>query len=559
MSAPAARRGGWGDAPALAGLLACAAVLRWVVWQRTVAIFDDGPRFLAIARAIDAGEWSAALRDSFHPLYPALTAALHRLLGGSSDAASWEAAGAGVSVIGGAAAVGFLFLFLRDAFGRVPAWCGAIVLAVHARAVEYASDVQSDGLYLGLFLAGVWLGWRAWQGRSAAAAAGAGLAAGLAYASRPEGLGLVLVLGGLGVFEIVRRRWPAGAGIGWLAALGAGALLCVAPYVVAVHGATGEWALTRKKPVGTLVRAAPVPTPGAPAEAPTPAPGAPPFEPPTTDTAPAPSPPLPPWTAPLGSTTPSGVAPDALSAEHLGQDGLRVALATRPGTRAWEALRMLGRHARSALGYGALALLLAGWIAARGRPGSRAGFLAWLVGLFGVVLFAQTFASGYVSRRHALPPLVTLFGWVGLGACFLGAGLARLARQPARAGVVAVLLLVVVAEGARSWPEKRADAHAERAAAEWLRDHAAPGLLAAPRQRLGYYAEMPYVSLSGIADDALGRYLSDAGARYVLLDDRDRVEALLRTEGGTVRLLHHLEASGREAWLLERVAPAAGR
>jgi len=554
VPAPAARRGGWGDAPALAALVAGAALLRWVVWQRTVAIFDDGPRFLAIARAIDAGEWAAALRDPFHPLYPALTAGVHRLLGGGDDAASWESAGALVSAVGGAAAVAFLFLFLRDAFGRVAAWCGAVVLAVHARAVEYASDVQSDGLYLGLFLAGVWLGWRAWRRCSAPLAAGAGIAAGLAYATRPEGLGLALVAGGLGLFEIGRRRWPLGAGAGWLAALGTGALLCVAPYVVASHAATGEWALTRKKSVAALVRAAPAPTPGAPAgatAAPTPGPS------PAAD--PGARPPLAPWTAVLGSTTPTGVDPNALSAEHLEQDGVRVALAATPGRRAWEAVRMLGRHARSALGYPVLVLLLAGAVAVRGRPGPRGAFLAWLVGLFGVALLAQTFSSGYVSRRHVLPPLVPLFGWAALGLAFFGAGLARLARGPARAGVVALLLLVVAAEGARSWPPKRADARAERAAAEWLRAHADPGLLAASRQRLGYYAGMPYVSLSGIADEALGRYLSATGARYVLLDERDRVEALLRTEGGTVRLLHHLEASGREAWLLERVVPATGR
>lgn len=126
--APGAGRQGRGwEAVALAGLVGAAAWLRWVAWQRTAVLFDDGPRFLAIARALDAGWGSAALRDSFHPLYPALAAGLHRALGAPDTAAAWEDAAATVSVAAGAAAVGFLFLFLRDAFGRGPAWAGAIL------------------------------------------------------------------------------------------------------------------------------------------------------------------------------------------------------------------------------------------------------------------------------------------------------------------------------------------------------------------------------------------------------------------------------------------------
>ncbi|HSJ95787.1 MAG TPA: glycosyltransferase family 39 protein, partial [Myxococcota bacterium] len=346
------RTEGW----ALAALVAAAAGLRWIVWTRTVVLFDDGPRFLAIARAMDAGWWSAALLDAFHPFYPLLVVAVRRGLGLPDSAGGWESAGALVSVAGGAAAVGFLFLLLRDAFGRGPAWCGAILLAVHGRATDYSSDVQSDGLYLGLFAAGLWLGWRAWRRRAVAPAAGAGLAAGLAYLTRPEGLGLLPVFAGLAGLEIARRRWPLAAGARWLAALGAGALVCIAPYIVALHEVSGEWALTRKKSLGAMVRAEPAETPGAPAgtggaQKATTGPGA-------AD----PAPPLPPWTVSLGSTTPAGIDPRSLSAGHREQDGLRVALAPSAGSRAWEAFRMLVRHSRSALGYGALGLLIAGLV-----------------------------------------------------------------------------------------------------------------------------------------------------------------------------------------------------
>jgi hypothetical protein len=558
-----------GEALALAALVAGAAALRWVAWQRTAVVFDDGPRFLAIARAIDAGGWATALRDSFHPLYPALTAGAHRLFGLADTAPAWETAGALVSVAGGAAAVGFLFLFLRDAFGRGPAWCGALLLAAHGRAVAYASDVQSDGLYLGLFAAGLWMGWRAWRTGRAGWAAGAGAAAGLAYLTRPEGVGLALVLAGLGGLAVARRRWTVRAGAGWLAALGGAAALCMAPYVVALHEITGEWTLTHKKSVAALAAGEAGATPGAPAAPPeatasaaAPAPGPAPPPAPAAGAAVAAPPPSapPPWLDDLGLSAPMAVAPEELTEEYLGQDGLRIALAQSPAERAFEALRMLVRHAKSALRYGIVVLVALGLLASRGRPTARGVYALASAALYLGVLFALAASAGYLSRRHALPPLLPLFGYAGIGALAAGAWLAQAAGAPQRRALAGALVLVgfVVGELTDSLAPKRRDQLAARRAAEWLREHApAPGRLAASRQRLGYYAERPFVPLTGIADEALGRYLSRTGARYVLVEDPDRVAALRRTEGGAVRVLYEVEAAG-EAGLGAGAHPGGG-
>jgi hypothetical protein len=561
------------EALAFFALVAGAAAWRWLAWTRTAVVFDDGPRFLAIARAMDAGWWSAALRDSFHPLYPALTALAHGALGAADTAAGWETAAALVSVLGGSAAVAFAFLFLRDAFGRAAAWGGALLLAVHGRAVEYASDVQSDGLYLGLYAAGLWAGWRAWRSGSPALAAVAGAASGLAYLTRPEGAGLALVLAALGVASIVRRRWTLRAGAAWLVALGVATSACMAPYVLALHELTGEWTLTHKKSMATLVGAKTGATPGAPArprrgrprEPARPAPAA-------SGTVPAPAVPtpgpapeaqeLPPWLDALGLSAPVSVRREDMAPAYLEQDGLRVALAPSAPRRAFEALRMLVRHAKGSLQYGVLVLACAGLLACRGRPDARGVYVLASVLLYAAVLYALTASSGYVSRRHALPPLLPLFGYAGLGAIAAGAWLARAARRPERSALAGALVLAgfAAAEVAAGIAPKRLDELAGRRAAEWLRDHAPErGRLAASRQRLGYYAEMPYVPLAGIADDALGRYLSRARARYVLVEEPGRLEALRRAEGDAMRVLHHVEVAGEQAWVVERpVSDAAG-
>ncbi len=526
----------------LAVLVGVAAAWRWVAWLRTAAIFDDGPRFLAIARALDAGAWSPALRDAFHPLYPLATAGVHRSLALADSQAGWETAGAAVSVLASAAAVAFLFLFVRDAFGRAPAWAAAVLLAGHAHAVEYGSDVQSDGLYMGLVAAGIWAGWRALRDRSSAAAAGTGLAAGLAYLTRPEGLGVALVVGGIGAFEMVRQRWSWRSGVRWLAALGTATLLCVAPYVVALHQLTGVWTLTHKKSVAGIVRGDVAPTPGAPAGLPA--------GPAAEEPAAAP----PPWLQALHLTAPAAVDPSWLDPDYLDQDGLRVALATSRSERALEALRMLVRHARSSLRYGVVVLVPFGLLAAWGRPTRRGVYVGAFAVLYLLVLYGLTLSSGYVSRRHTLPPLLPWFGYAGLGGIALGAWIARRASAPRYAGVLGALVIAAFAAG-DLWTQlapKRFEESAMRSAAEWLREHAPePGPVAAPRQRFGYYAGMPYVALAGVADHALARYLSRTHARYVLLEDADQVAALQRSEGSGVRLLHQVEVAGVHAFVVD--------
>jgi hypothetical protein len=495
-------------------LLAGAGALRWVQWSRSATLFNDGPRFLASAQDFSRGEWAAFLAQPQHPLYPIAVAVLHAL------GLGWEDAGALVSVLGGCLAIGMLALFFRDAFGSLPAWLGAGLLAVHTRFVEYSSDVQSDGLYIGLFAAGVWWLWYAWSRASRSAAAAAGLAAGLAYLTRPEGLGLVLVMVALAGISWLRSEWSASRAMGIVAAFSATAALCVVPYVVAVRVATGEIALSRKKSVVEMAGGA---------------------------------------TAPRATAPPPAATPFASGARiDPGADGRAVDAAASPSGRALAAAQMLARTAKSAFRYGLLALLGVGLLAARGRPTRRAVFVVAIAGLYAGILYALTLQSGYVSRRHALPPLLPLFGYVGFGACAIGAVLAsHAARRATAAPLIATGIAAIVAGGelATQRVPRRDEERAARAAAEWLRGHGAPGLLATDRSRLGYYAGMPYIPLQRVDEASLASLLGQHGVRYLLSDDPIEIEVLRRTSGARIRPIHSERVGEREAWVFERVEP----
>ena len=523
-----------------------------------------------MAQALRAGAWSEALRAGYHPLYPLAIVATQRVV------PDWESAAALISIAGGTASVALLFLFLRDAFGEPAAWAGAALLAVHSRAIDYGSDVQSDGLYAALLLGGLWLGWRALRTRSARLAAAAGLASGLAYATRPEGLELATVLGLLALLEAVRGPWISAAPgrfalrrcALWLAALGAGAAVVVVPYALLLERATGAWSLTPKRSVARLV-----------------APLAAPPEPRALPPARRPDPPL--WSAYLEPPPAASIDPEAIAIDER-EDGMAVLVARTPASRAYAAAKMLARTAKSSMRYGVLALVLLGLAAARGRPGPRGRFLGVLWTTHLGLLYVFTFAIGYVSRRHTLPALLPALGYAGLGAAAAGAwiqtrarmlwrggGLARATEAPARStegsaaprwSPVATLLVAAVAAGelARQIPPRRGEELAGRRAAEWLHEHApAVAPVAATRLRLGYYARMPYVPLGGVADAALGPYLARAGARYVVLDEPGRVAAVAGASGLRVEPLQHFEAGGGEAWVFElseeRAEPATGR
>jgi 4-amino-4-deoxy-L-arabinose transferase-like glycosyltransferase len=512
---------------ALLLLLLAAGALRWLAWLRTAVLFNDGPRFLQMAQRIAAGDWGHALNETYHPLYPAAVALTHGVV------ADWETAAVLVSVAGGVASVLFLFLFVRDAFGTPTDWAAAALLTVHSRMIEFSADVQSDGVYMAFFLAGMWLAWRALRTRSLGSAAAAGIAAGLAYMTRPEGLGIAVVAGGLGAARVVRGRWAVGTGLRWGTALAVGVLLCVGPYLVALRAHTGVWTLSSKRSVAILT--------GAELE----------------EEAPAPS--ALPWPAgapgePAGASRAAPPAPASAPPAEAGPGALALGI-------------QLLHTASSSLRYTTLFFLAIGLALARGRPGDRGRFVLALIGLYGVVLFALLAEVGYVSRRHTFPPLVPLIGYAGMGVVAVGQWAQtrlRAARRqgPAPVGSRAALLLGIGLMAAPAlWNQiepKRLDKLAERRAAEWLRDHGRAGPASAPvaagRQRVGYYAGAPYLPLGDVPPEQLPAYLRAHGARYAILGEPDIARAV--EVSPSLRLIHQERVAGEEAWVFELAAPA---
>jgi 4-amino-4-deoxy-L-arabinose transferase-like glycosyltransferase len=220
-------------------VLLLAAGLRVFAWSRATMMMNDGPDFLWQAQRLLEGDWAAALSHPYHPLYAGLIAGLSWLGVETVHAA------VGVSIGGALALVVATWGLTRIAFPampRAPA-AAALVAAITSRFITYTSDVQSEGLYVGL--AGLAL----WACMSAAARDGckrrlalAGLLTGLTYLTRPEGLFLCLPF----AIWLAASPWRLPRRLAGVAAFAFGLLAVSLPYVLAMHSATGIWGLSLK-------------------------------------------------------------------------------------------------------------------------------------------------------------------------------------------------------------------------------------------------------------------------------------------------------------------------
>ncbi|MEZ4330732.1 MAG: glycosyltransferase family 39 protein [Myxococcota bacterium] len=533
-----------------------AAGVRAFAWSKTAVLFNDGPIFLAMAAALREGGIERVLDHPQHPLYPALIAALESL------ALPPETAAVCVSIGGGLLAVAAVFRLAWSRFGPDCAWVSAWTVALHPWAVDFSADVMSDGLYMGLYLAGLTALVALLERPRAGAAVAFGCFTGLAYWTRPEGLALGAVAALVG-FARVLRRDGAGTDGRALLRLGVLALAVVALLVfglrVAEWRAGGDVGLSQKKSVRALLE------------------GGPSAEALARDRAARRARREDPAALPLPESS-ARAQPDA--------DGERPA---RSPLGLVAALARVLATGVSAIRHEVVLFALIGcWLVRRGRAPPRPGnaydaVVAVSLAVHVAMLVLLVWGAGYVSRRHALAPglaLVPLAAWaalaglergcawarpwlcgrpIGDGArserAGAGAGAGRRAMRTIRIGLV---VLLVLAWGPRDGRARRVDRLAERRAAEWLgaSGRALPPI-AAQKRRTAYYADAAFVPLPDGRDGRIEEQLRRRHAGYVIIDRAKLADHRGLAEGvGRWLVPIHVEQADRQAILVLAIEPA---
>ncbi|MBW1884102.1 MAG: hypothetical protein JRJ58_11270 [Deltaproteobacteria bacterium] len=513
-----------------------AALVRGYAWSRTAVMFNDGPVFLSLAQAIGEGRWVEVLSHPYHPLYPLCIQWL------SKSGLGLETSAVAISISGGLLGIAALHSFLRHAFGVEVAWLGAWILALHPWAVDFSSDVMSDGLYIGLYLSAFAALARMVETSSLPASVCCGVLSALAYLVRPEGVGLVLIGGVLLGWRVVAERSHRIAATRCLLALGAAAGLVMAPYVIALSLSAGEITLSQKKSIASLAQGESSPT-------------------------------RPESESQSGTQRPPR-AEIWLPQSSALADGSGARRPSRDLAGVVEATSRVVRTAAAALRYEVLAFVLIGWFAI-GRGGRRARpwrtrTLVVPVILYQGLLVLLVWGAGYISRRHALAMGLPLIGFAALGWNWLWARAAanRLWRRAGEEGSVArttssrmaavgLVVALALVWGPRDLRTRRIERVAARQAAEWLAErHPESGPVAAQKLRTAYYAEAAYVPLPSGQDGGLERDLRRKGARWVVIDQQGIGKHLGLAEGidDWLDRVHSVRAEGRTA-LVFKVLP----
>lgn len=233
---------GWPRWPLLI-VVACAVAVRIWSWSWAVQMTNDGVDFLWQAQRLLAGEVELMLRHPYHPLTATFIAGLSWITGDVLSAAVT------VSVLSGAVIVIAAHDLARMAFPhlRSAGLFAAILAALHSRTVIYTSDVQSDGLFLALFLLAVRMAFAGIErGVCRRRLALAGLLSGLAYLTRPEGLFVALPVGLWALAAWRRSDIPRARIASGVAAFALVLIVVALPYVMFVHHTTGIWGISMK-------------------------------------------------------------------------------------------------------------------------------------------------------------------------------------------------------------------------------------------------------------------------------------------------------------------------
>jgi 4-amino-4-deoxy-L-arabinose transferase-like glycosyltransferase len=222
----------------LLGLVIFAFLLRIPLFIYPEVIHHDGAGYIRHAKLILSGNWTAGKAP---PLYPALIAFAHLFI---PDA---ERAGILISIIFGSLLVLPVFYLGKEIFAERVGVLSAIIVAVHPFLNVYSGSVLTESTYYFLVALIVLIGWYAFQRGRMMDVISFGFLTSLAYLTRPEGIGFLMVFG----FWVLivnpsgaKRSWTKRLGIVFLAAFCF--LLLSGPYLIQIRKETGRWGITKK-------------------------------------------------------------------------------------------------------------------------------------------------------------------------------------------------------------------------------------------------------------------------------------------------------------------------
>jgi 4-amino-4-deoxy-L-arabinose transferase-like glycosyltransferase len=191
------------------------------------------------ARDFLKGHFIKGLSAPAPPLYPFLISLF------SPGTVHVEITGRLLSLFFGTLTIIPLFYLVKEAIGKKEAILSALLYAFHPYLVTYSGMLLTEATYWGFLILSVYFFWTGLKKEKVWRMALSGCFLGLAYLTRPEGIGYVLVyLIWIVVDGGLKEKWlKKFASIG---VLGLSVFIFVIPYVLYIHQETGLWLISKK-------------------------------------------------------------------------------------------------------------------------------------------------------------------------------------------------------------------------------------------------------------------------------------------------------------------------
>ncbi|MGR3294302.1 MAG: ArnT family glycosyltransferase [Candidatus Scalindua sp.] len=213
----------------------------------TYVIKNDSVAYMQNAKYFAGGDFARGLEHDYHPLYSLIIAALYKVV------PHIELSGTIISVLFGTLTVIVFYLIGKSVFDRKVSFVSAIILAFHPHAVRFSADIISESTYFFFFISALGLGYFAITNRKLLLFALTGICSALAYLTRPEGIGIIIIVAFWCVlkdFVKIKVLWK--KKLVSILILVVSFLVFSMPYLVFIKQDTGSWSLTKKKKVSNL-------------------------------------------------------------------------------------------------------------------------------------------------------------------------------------------------------------------------------------------------------------------------------------------------------------------
>lgn len=225
-------------------LLAITFGLRLYSVLMAVGISYDGAGYGFVARDFLRHDFAKGLSSALHPFYPFLIFLF------SPDAAHVEITGRFISLFFGTLTIIPLFYLVKKAVGQREALFSALFYTFHPYLVTYSGMLLTEATYWGLLVLSAYFFWTGLRNEKLWSTALSGFFLGLAYLTRPEGIGYVFVYW---IWMVIdggfKKKWLKRFLL--FGGLALTLFILAVPYVIYIHQETGRWLITKK---GALVQ-----------------------------------------------------------------------------------------------------------------------------------------------------------------------------------------------------------------------------------------------------------------------------------------------------------------